>query len=103
MMVQPTKNYIVINKALQDKFAKMFGVQSKDVQEFFYELISLLKSSKLTAKLLVAFAKDPEKYAYYMFDWTKSSQEIEARAEEILSQITILIDKDGNIYNLTGK
>lgn len=102
-MVQPQKNYIIINKALQEKFAKNFGVQNKDVQEFFYELISLLNSSSLTAKLLVEFAKDPEKYAYYMFDWTKSPQEIEAHAEEILNQITILIDKDGNIYNLTGK
>jgi len=102
-MVQPTKNYIIINKMLQDKFVKKFGVQSKDVQEFFYELISLLKKNKLTAKLLVTFAKDSEKYAYYMFDWTKSPQEIEARAEEILNQITTLIDRDGNIYNLTGK
>lgn len=103
-MLQPEKNYIIVNKALQNRFAKKFNVSNKDVQEFFYEMVSLLsKDSTITAKLLVEFAKNSDKYAHYLFDWQQSSKEIEERAEEILNQITILIDRDGNIYNLTGK
>lgn len=106
MPISQYKNYVIINQALKDAFVTKFNVLSKDVQEFFYELITLIKTNKtgtISGKDLVDFAKDPEKYAYYMFDWTKSESEILARAEAILSDITILIDRDGNIYNMTIK
>ena len=97
-------NLVIQNKYLKESFVKKFNVLEKDVQEFFYELIELFQSnSTVTGKLLIDFAKNPEKYAYYMFDWTKTDSEIQTRAEDILSSITILIDRDGSIYNMTIK
>jgi len=99
------KDYLMRNAKAKEFFAKTLGLSKRHIQECIYELIDVAKANNgiMTAELLVTAATNQNSYAHSIFDWNSTSEERLAKAEYILSELTFLIDKDGNIYNINLK
>lgn len=98
------KDYLIRNARAKEMFSKMLGLSKRHIQECIYEFIDTAKlNGVMSAEILVNAASDKNSYAHSIFDWNSTPEERLARAEYILSELTFLIDKDGNIYNIVVK
>lgn len=98
------KQCLIKQTALKEKLARRLGLSKKIIQDAIFELVNLATKNDnvLSAAIILSTAANSNSPLHIFFNWNdiqKNSQ----MAEYILSELSILMDKDGNIYNIVVK
>jgi len=95
-------DYLRKNQQAKERLAIILGIPKKYIQQYIYELIDLAKEGDgaITIDALLKTTSTSSSLASASVNLGISDESKKTQAQEILDELTFLIDKDGKVYQI---